>query len=76
MRTIFSHIKFYQFIYHIGSINNIKKSFSLLFFCVLVQFFIVMDIKNFLLRKNRELSSNPTDGDDRKRPCKASSLDS
>ena len=25
-------------------------------------FFIVMDIKNFLLRKKRELSSNSTDG--------------
>ena len=28
--------------------------------------FIVMDIKNFLLRKKRELSSNSTDGNVRK----------
>ena len=34
-----------------------------------------MDIKNFLLRKKRELSSNSTDGDDRKRPREASSFD-
>ena len=29
-------------------------------------FFIVMDITNFLLRKKRELSSNSTDGNVRK----------
>ena len=34
-----------------------------------------MDIKNFLLRKKRELSSNSTGGDDRKRPRKTSSFD-
>ena len=34
-----------------------------------------MDIKNFLLRKKRELSSNSTDGDDRKRPRETSSFD-
>ena len=34
-----------------------------------------MDIKNFLLRKKRELSSNSTDGGDRKRPHKAFSFD-
>ena len=34
-----------------------------------------MDMKNFLLRKKRELSSNSTDGDDRKRPREASSFD-
>ena len=34
-----------------------------------------MDIKNFLLRKKGELSSNSTDGDDRKRPREASSFD-
>ena len=33
-----------------------------------------MDIKNFLLRKQGELSSNSTDDDERKRLHKASSL--
>ena len=43
--------------------------------CLLIQLFITMDIKNFLLRKKRELSSNSTDGGDRKRPHKAFSFD-
>ena len=34
-----------------------------------------MDIKNFLLRKRRELRSNSTDSDARKRPRDASSFD-
>ena len=34
-----------------------------------------MDIKNFLLRKKGELSSNSTDDDDRKRPREGSSFD-
>ena len=34
-----------------------------------------MDIKNFLLRRERQLSSNSTDGDDRKRPRETSSFD-
>ena len=38
-------------------------------------FFILMDIKNFLLTMKRQLSSNSTDGDDRKRPREASGFD-
>ena len=38
-------------------------------------FFIVMDIKNFLLTKKRQLSINSTDGDDRKRSHEASGFD-
>ena len=38
-------------------------------------FFILMDIKNFLLTMKRQLSSNSTDGDDRKKPCEASGFD-
>ena len=72
VRTVLSHAKIFQSIYHIGSINNIKNSFSILFTCLLVQFFITMDIKNFFLRKKRELSSNSTDSNDRKRPREAS----
>ena len=34
-----------------------------------------MDIKNFLLRKNGELSSNSKDRDERKQPRKTSSFD-
>ena len=34
-----------------------------------------MDIKNFLLRKKRELSRKSRDGDDRKRPSEKSSFD-
>ena len=34
-----------------------------------------MDIKNFLLRKKKELSSNSMDGDDRKRPHEISGCD-
>ena len=34
-----------------------------------------MDIKNFLSRKKKVLSSNSTDGDDRKRPHETSSFD-
>ena len=34
-----------------------------------------MYINNFLLRKKRELSSNSTDGDNRKRPREVSSFD-
>ena len=34
-----------------------------------------MDIKNLLLRKKRELSSNSTDGNDRKRPRETSGFD-
>ena len=36
---------------------------------------MIMDINNFLVRKKRELGSNSTDGDERKRPRKASSFD-
>ena len=36
---------------------------------------ITTDIKNFLLRKTRELSSNSTDCDDRERPRETSSFD-
>ena len=74
VRTVLNHVKFYQSVYHIASINNFIKSFGLLFISLLVQFFITMDIKNFLLRKRRELSSNSTDGDEQKRPRKASSF--
>ena len=34
-----------------------------------------MDIKNLLLRKKKELSSNSTGGDERKRPHETSSFD-
>ena len=78
MRTVLSHVKFYQFICHIARLNI--ESFSLLFVTLLLQFllqwilgtfasvFITMDIRNFLAKKKRELSSNSADGDERKRP--------
>ena len=72
---VLSHVKFYQSICHIASINDIIKLFKLSFVFLLVQLFITMDIKNFLLRKKRVLSSNSTDGDDGKRSREASSFD-
>ena len=75
MRTVLSHDKLYQSIYHIAGINHIIKSFSLLTVNLLAKFIFTMNIKNFLVRKKRERSINSMDGDENKRPCKASSYD-
>ena len=40
VRTVLSHVKFYQSICHIVSINDIIKLFKLLFVCLLIQLFI------------------------------------
>ena len=52
---VFSYVKFYQFICHIGSINNIIESFSLLFVGVLVQFFYCNGYKKFLIKKEERV---------------------